>query len=124
MNPGYMIVQTDSTTLAVPDTWVNQINGINILFRYNFHLTDQKKFDPYLGLGAGLKMTLINLDAGNPGCSGEECSYGWPYGLNYTWPFAIEAVVGVRYHIIPHLSAYCEMGFSKTAVQVGLCTGF
>lgn len=96
------------------------------LFRYNFHFFPEKAFDLYLGAAVGLRTNRFKLTDNDP-----ENSY-WKVPLKIGWvkkyiptsySFATwggDFTVGMRYHILPPIAVYMELGLAKSVIQGGV----
>ena len=103
----------------------NAAYSYSFVLRGKYHLLLNKRFDPYINGGLGVKGSTFRLDPYTPGCySGTDCNYEFPNNVEYWFPLVLQATIGVRCKIVPHILAYCEIGFAKTGLQIGLAGQF
>jgi opacity protein-like surface antigen len=89
----------------------------SILARFNFHMGDSEKFDPYIGFGVGYRDANWDIRSDSPyGDSG--------VSLKSLIPFGFELTVGARYFFLDNLGIYAEMGGAKSVFQGGLTARF
>lgn len=102
----------------------NHVDGYSFVGKGNFYVVNTKKFDAFISIGGGFQIINWRLDPNYPPCYGEDCEYGFPWALKYRFPLVVEATMGMRYRFIPHLALYCETGYSKASLQLGLSGEF
>ncbi|HYV90495.1 MAG TPA: hypothetical protein VE978_01875 [Chitinophagales bacterium] len=117
-------VYQDSMWTYIPAALKNHVDGYSFVFKANCYVVSTKKFDGFVSIGGGFQIINWKLDPDYPPCYGEDCEYGFPWALKYRFPLVIEATMGMRYRIIPHLALYCETGYSKASLQLGLSGQF
>lgn len=103
----------------------NAAFSYSFVFKGKYHFLINRRFDPFLSVGIGLKGTTFRIDPLTPPCDeGTDCNYEFPDAVEYWFPLVLQATVGVRCRIIPHLLAYCEIGYAKTTLQIGIAGQF
>jgi opacity protein-like surface antigen len=92
-------------------------NTYSILARFNFHMGNSEKFDPYIGFGVGYRDANWDIRSDSP--------YG-NSGVTFKslMPFGFELTVGARYFFLENLGVYAEMGGAKSVFQGGLAARF
>lgn len=89
----------------------------SILARFNFHIGDNARFDPYVGFGVGYRDADWRISSDSPnGSSG--------VNLKSVMPFGFEMTIGARYFFLENLGIYAEMGGAKSIFQGGLTARF
>jgi len=101
----------------------NTITSLTGLMRFNYHFATTKKLDPYFAVGAGFRSTTNTFTSTNPQNSFADDYNNW-VGDYTPYPFAFEAVAGMRYYFTPHIGIYSEIGIAKSIIQFGVSVGF
>lgn len=89
----------------------------SVLARFNFHMGDNEKFDPYVGFGLGYRDANWEIRSDSPhGTSG--------VSFKSFMPFGFEVTIGARYFFLDNLGIYAEVGGAKSIFQGGLVARF
>jgi len=88
----------------------------SILARFNYHIGDSDKFDPYIGFGVGYRDAKWTSKSSGSTSSGVE--------LKSLMPFGMEITMGARYFFTDNIGLYAEVGAAKSVVQGGLALKF
>ena len=89
----------------------------SVLARFNFHMGDSPKFDPYVGFGVGYRDANWEISSNNPfGTSG--------VSFKSLMPFGFEITAGARYFFVDNLGIYAEVGGAKSVFQGGITARF
>ncbi len=99
---GYPVMETNIVKLRVS----------TFNFRVNYHFVNAKLFDPYIGLGIGLRFITKTSPNGNNVL------------FEYKTPFSFEATVGARILINSLCGFYFETGIGRSLLQGGLVFNF
>ena len=81
---------------------------LTINLRANYHFINNKVFDPYIGIGLGLRK--ITYEALNYKVALYEARA----------PIGFEATLGIRGLLLPRISVYLECGISRSLIQSGI----
>ena len=92
------------------------------LIRCNYHFATCKKLDPYVAIGAGFRSIKNTFTTDDP--NGSMVLYDKFTGSYIPSKIALEALAGIRYYFIPHISIYSEIGISQSLIQFGASVGF
>ncbi|MES2629580.1 MAG: outer membrane beta-barrel protein [Bacteroidota bacterium] len=112
---GFTDVTKDDYTGEVLYAESFNLTNIAALARVNFHFGSSKKFDPYLGVGAGANFITAKYTS----TDGETTSPFSTPGF-----VAIELVFGARYFFSDHIGIYTEVGYAKSLAQLGVTFKF
>lgn len=88
----------------------------SILARFNYHIGDSEKFDPYIGFGLGYRDATWTSKSSGSTSSGVELKSVMPFGMDLTF--------GARYFFTDNIGLYAEVGAAKSVVQGGLALKF
>lgn len=122
---GFETINVDSEFVSTPIVYYNSVTGFSAVFRINYLIHKGKKTEFFAGAGAGLKINSWHIDPDTPPCYSLDCkSYLLQHNLENNWPVVIELTMGFRYFVIPRAALFCEAGFAKTALQIGLTYSF
>lgn len=88
----------------------------SILARFNYHIGDSEKFDPYIGFGVGYRDATWTSKSDGLTSSGVELKSVFPFGMDLTF--------GARYFFTDNIGLYAEVGAAKSVVQGGLAVKF
>ncbi|MGV3636730.1 MAG: outer membrane beta-barrel protein [Flavobacteriales bacterium] len=88
----------------------------SILARFNYHIGDSEKFDPYIGFGVGYRDATWTSESDGTTSSGVELKSLFPFGMDLTF--------GTRYFFTDNIGLYAEVGAAKSVVQGGLAVKF
>ncbi len=118
VNVAYATNQWDYTYRSDSTTWTESTkrSTYSVLARFNYHIGNSDKFDPYLGLGLGYRNAKWTVEDSGPEDSGVE--------LKSLMPFGMELTIGARYFFSPNIAAYVEVGGAKSVAQAGLSALF
>ncbi len=83
---------------------------LTITPRFNYHLGDNEKIDPYIGLGIGFKKASYKFTTSDPFFNGISFS-----GL----PVSFEATFGIRGWFTDQIGAFAEIGAGHGFFQLG-----
>ena len=89
------------------------VNGFSVLARFNFHFGDSDKVDPYVGVGAGYRLTKYEFFTDDPFWVEDNFN-------TFSLPTGFEATLGLRYYIVPMVGIYGEIGLAKSLIQGGI----
>ena len=113
----YRYQSTDNEGNPATYTESTSRSTYSILARFNFHMGDSEKFDPYIGFGVGYRDANWDISSNSPnGNSG--------VSLNSLMPFGFELNAGARYFFVNNLGVYAEIGGAKSVFQGGLTARF
>ena len=118
------IIVTDSVWIPQEVEYHHQVKSYGITGRINYIYPVSMKFDLLAGAGTGFKINNWNIDPRKPPTYGTDADYLPENDLYYNFPLTVEFVLGVRYRLLSQVSLFCEMGYSRTAVQVGALISF
>ncbi len=113
----YIYQSTDMNGNPATYTETTTRNTYSVLARFNFHMGDSEKFDPYIGFGVGYRDANWDISSNSP--SGNS-------GVSFKsfMPFGFELTAGARYFFIPNLGVYAEVGAAKSIFQGGITARF
>ena len=99
-------------------TFNGEINrtGINLNVRANYHFGDHLKFDPYIGLGGGIRINKVKV-------SSDEINYK-KLNIPTVFPLGVELTLGTRFMLTENIGVYTEVGIARTILQFGLTGSF
>ena len=105
----YQILDESNTETTSRSTY-------SILARFNYHIGDSDKFDPYIGFGLGYRDAKWTSKSSGSTNSGVE--------LKSVMPLGMEVTFGARYFFTENIGLYAEVGAAKSVVQGGLALKF
>lgn len=87
--------------------------------RYNFHFSPDSKWDPYLGIGLGLRFNSVDASVSNPLKTLADLNLDIPF-ISFTTPGA-DFTFGVNAnHFSEKFGFYAEIGIAKALLQAGI----
>lgn len=104
------------TSLDQVYTETTERSTYSILARFNYHIGDSEKFDPYIGFGVGFRDATWTSKSDGATSSGVELKSLFPFGMDLTF--------GTRYFFTDNIGLYAEVGAAKSVVQGGLAVKF
>ncbi|MDZ4666159.1 MAG: hypothetical protein SGJ15_14875 [Bacteroidota bacterium] len=84
---------------------------VNVNLRANYHILKDRIIDPYVGVGAGLRVSKHWYD-------------GDYYPTKDKLPIGVEATIGLRCLVLGRVGIYGECGVGRTLYQGGLSFNF
>ena len=106
----------DQSVTGTPYTYEAGYNNLSALLRFNFHIGNHEKVDPYIGTGIGYRTGNWYYESNDPNYTGDEIK-----GIQ---PLGFEAVFGLRYYVMENLGLYTEIGMAKSLFQLGVVGSF
>lgn len=98
--------------------------------RYNFHFIPESNFDLYAGIGLGFRNNKFEVKDNDP----DKNWWNFPVDLSFVnkvIPNSLsiptvgaDFTLGMRYHIVPPLAVYAELGVAKSVAQGGIVLRF
>lgn len=88
--------------------------SLSVMPRLNLHFAVTNQLDPYMGIGAGYKLTTYKFHSDFPNATNNNVQEEGPL------PVGFETTVGVRFYFSDSFGMYMEMGWAKSLVQGGL----
>jgi len=104
---------TDPSTFTYDYTFTKLTTNL----RFNFHFGEHDKLDPYIGVGAGYKISNLTLETNDEFFDDAD---GGRIGV----PISFESVFGIRYFFTDNIGAYGEVGIGNGAIHGGLIAKF
>ena len=107
---------TGSTTQLLQETidW----KSYSVLLRFNWHIGNHEKVDPYIGFGAGSRDATWSGFNNDPQSNYETTEINNPFNVGF------EGTFGCRFLFTESVGAYVEVGFAKAVLQFGLTAKF
>ncbi len=91
----------------------------SVNLRYNFHFSPSSKWDPYMGIGLGLRFNSVDASVSNPLKTLADLNLDIPF-ITFTTPGA-DLTFGVNSnHFSDKFGFYAEFGMAKALVQAGI----
>ncbi len=120
-------VSMDSvTSLNIPISGKLSYRTWSALARVNYHILEENNFDFYLGLGIGYRANNLSVTSNDT----KTDRWNFPVDLGFITkriPHTLrvptiggDLTLGMRYHILPPVAIYAELGLAKTFLQVGV----
>jgi hypothetical protein len=111
----------DSTWKTITTVLSNRLDVYSLLVKANCYVVSTKRFDGFVSFGGGFQIIKFRLDSlYPPAATMEDSEYGFPWAIKYNLPILFDVTMGIRYKLLPHLALYCETGYSKASLQIGL----
>lgn len=113
----YRYTSTDEAGVERSYKETTERSTYSVLARFNFHMGDSPRFDPYVGFGLGYRDAQWKVRSDAPsGSSGVD--------MKSLMPFGFELTIGARYFFLENLGVYAEVGGAKSIFQGGLSARF
>ena len=91
----------------------------SVNLRYNFHFAPSSKWDPYVGIGLGLRFNSVDASVSNPLKTLADLNLDIPF-ITFTTPGA-DFTLGVNAnHFSDKFGFYAEFGMAKALLQAGI----
>lgn len=118
LNISYLSGVASFNTESNGEIYRNEISreGYNIMLRFNWHMGDHHKIDPYIGFAGGYRNNVLSSDFNDPeleNVSNESLI-----------PFGFEATFGTRFMFSDNIGAYVEVGVARAIMQIGMTAKF
>lgn len=96
----------------------------SILARVNYHIGDNDKIDPYIGLGMGYRAVSWRYDDDDPFNNSRQNRSSLDLDIIPSFPLGMDLTFGIRIMPIPQFGLFAEVGVAKGIVQGGITTSF
>lgn len=124
-------VKLDSvTSMNIPISGKLSYRTWSALARYNYHFIAESNVDLYIGLGIGFRNSTLSVTDND--LNNNRWNFPVKLGaINRIIPHSLsiptvggDLTLGFRYHFLPPLAVYCELGLAKSFAQGGFVVRF
>lgn len=96
----------------------------SILARVNYHIGNNDKIDPYIGIGLGYRAVNWNYTDTDPFDINDRNQSNLELNLIPSFPLGMDLTFGARIMPIPQFGLFAEVGVAKGIIQGGITASF